>query len=216
MTRPLLVIGNKNYSSWSLRPWLLLREFGVAFDELRLPLDTPHFHKEIVRWSPSRRVPVLCDGELRVHDSLAICEYINERWLDGAGWPQARDLRAAARSLASEMHAGYAAMRAQLPMNVRRVPGAVECDAEAMGDIARLEQAWGQALRRTGGPWLFGAFSIVDAFYAPVAWRFHGYALSSKDAEVEGYLQRLRALPSMQEWARAAQAETERIAADER
>src|SRR5262245_24923767 len=115
MTRPLLVIGNKNYSSWSLRPWLLLRQAGVDFEELRLPLDTPEFAARIAVHSPSRRVPVLRDGDLRVWDSLAICEYANERWLDGRGWPADPGARAVARSAAAEMHSGFTALRTRLP-----------------------------------------------------------------------------------------------------
>ena len=114
---PTLVIGNKNYSSWSLRPWLLLRQAGIAFEEVRLPLDTPEYHAGIGRWSPTRRVPVLRDGALVVWDSLAICEYVSERWLDGSGWPAAVAARAVARSAAAEMHSGFPALRAQLPMN---------------------------------------------------------------------------------------------------
>ncbi|MEO6103212.1 MAG: glutathione S-transferase, partial [Pseudoxanthomonas sp.] len=120
MAPPILVIGNKNYSSWSLRPWLLLRHFGVEFEERRLLLDTPEFQREVGHWSPTARVPVLVDDGLTVWDSLAICEYANEQWLSGAGWPPERSARAQARAAAAEMHSGFAALRTQLPMNSHR------------------------------------------------------------------------------------------------
>ena len=143
-----LVIGNKNYSSWSLRPWLLLRHHGVAFEEVRLLLDTPAFPSQVARWSPSRRVPALHDAGLVVWDSLAICEYANERWLDGKGWPADIALRAVARSAAAEMHSGFGALRSQLPMNVRRQPRLPHWDAAADADIARVQEIWHDLRRR--------------------------------------------------------------------
>ena len=134
---PQLVIGNKNYSSWSLRPWLLLRHFGIPFDEVRLNLDTPEFFAQIGRWSPTRTVPVLHDDGLVVPDSLAICEYANERWLDGRGWPADLRVRAQARAAAAEMHSGFRALRLQLPMNCRRQPDAYRWDANAQADMDR-------------------------------------------------------------------------------
>ena len=207
---PLLVIGNKNYSSWSLRPWLLLRAFGVPFDEHRLVLDTPAFHDEIACWSPTRRVPVLHDEGLVVPDSLAICEYANERWLDGAGWPASRAARAVARAAAAEMHAGFADLRGQLPMNVRRTPDAYRWNEAAQQDIDRVQQLW-HRLRAThggGGPFLFGDFGIVDAIFAPVAFRFLGYGVPM-DAVATAYVDALLAMPAMREWRAAAHAEPE-------
>ncbi|MFY2765462.1 glutathione S-transferase family protein [Arenimonas sp. MALMAid1274] len=211
-----LVIGNKNYSSWSLRPWLLMRHAGVAFDEVRLPLDTPEFHARVGQWSPTQRVPVLRDGELTVWDSLAICEYVNERWLDGAGWPAARDARAVARSAAAEMHSGFAAMRGQLPMNVRRQPDARRWDADAGRDIDRIQALWRELRTRFGGdgPFLCGRFGIVDAMYAPVCVRFRGYGVRADDV-ASAYMDAVFSLPAMREWEASALAETERVAADE-
>ncbi|MHB8912170.1 MAG: glutathione S-transferase [Lysobacter sp.] len=218
---PLLVIGNKNYSSWSLRPWLLLRQFGVAFEERRLALDTPEFHDQIGRLSPSRRVPALHDDALVVWDSLAICEYVNERWLDGRGWPASLPARAVARAAAAEMHSGFAALRMQLPMNCRRRPDGYRWDAAADIDIARVQALWAQ-LRAgrgdagggegEGGEFLCGGFGIVDAMFAPVALRFIGYGVAM-DAGASRYVDALCGLPAMREWRTAAEAEAGRIAA---
>lgn len=211
-----LVIGNKNYSSWSLRPWLLLRHFGVPFDELRLPLDTPEFHETVWRWSPTGRVPVLRDGELAVWDSLAICEYANERWLGGRGWPADLARRAVARCAAAEMHSGFGALRGQLPMNVRRVPHGRHWDDAAQRDIDRVQALW-RELRGAAagqGDYLFGDFGIADAMFAPVCVRFRGYGVPM-DATAQAYVDAIHALPAMREWVAAGLAETERVGADE-
>lgn len=207
---PLLVIGNKNYSSWSLRPWLLLRHFDVPFEEKRLVLDTPDFEARISDYSPTRRVPVLHDGNLVVWDSLAICEYINERWLDGQGWPANLASRAQARAASSEMHSGFVALRAQLPMNCRREPDAYRWDAQAQADIDRVQQLWSmlRAHHDRDGEFLCGAFGIVDAMFAPVAMRFVGYGVPMNDTAT-AYVRALQALPAMAEWRSAAHAEVE-------
>jgi glutathione S-transferase len=213
---PLLVIGNKNYSSWSLRPWLLLRHFGVAFDELRLKLDTPEFHAEIGNWSPTRTVPVLHDDGLVVPDSLAICEYVNERWLDGRGWPVDLRARAKARAAAAEMHSGFRTLRTQMPMNCRRHPDAYRGEAAAQAalqaDVDRVQQLWRELRGEFAGQgdFLCGGFGIVDAMFAPVAMRFVGYGVSM-DANARDYVDTLLALPAMREWLAAADAEVERI-----
>lgn len=212
-----LVIGNKNYSSWSLRPWLLLRHHGVPFTERRLLLDTPGFHAEVAHWSPSGRVPALHDGDLVVWDSLAICEYANERWLDGKGWPADIGLRAVARCASAEMHSGLAALRGQLPMNVRRQPRIPHWDAKADADIARVKQIWSDLRARSGARGGFlcgGQFGIVDAMFAPVCVRFRSYGVPL-DAQASDYVQAMFALPAMREWEAAALAETERVASDE-
>lgn len=208
---PLLVIGNKNYSSWSLRPWLLLRQFNVAFEERKLDLYTPGFHEEAGRWSPTRRVPALHDDGLLVWDSLAICEYANERWLDGRGWPASLQARALARAAAAEMHSGFAALRTQLPMNCRRKPDGYHWDDAAAADIARVQAlwAWLRGTHGDGGDFLCGEFGIVDAVFAPVAIRFIGYGVAMDDI-ASRYVEALAALPAMREW--QAEAETERLA----
>ena len=209
---PLLVIGNKNYSSWSLRPWLLLRHFSVAFDELRLNLDTPEFFAEIGRWSPTRTVPVLHDDGLVIPDSLAICEYANERWLGGRGWPADLRKRAAARAAAAEMHSGFRALRLQLPMNCRRKPDAYRWDEKAQADMDRVQAIWRQlrAEYGAGGDFLFGDFGIVDAMYAPVVMRFLGYGVPMDD-NARAYADAITSLPAMREWLAAAEIEQERI-----
>ncbi len=211
---PLLVIGNKNYSSWSLRPWLLLRQFAVAFEEHRLSLDTPAFHEEIGRWSPTGRVPALHDEGLVVWDSLAICEYVNDRWLAGRGWPSDIAARAHARAAASEMHSGFGALRTQLPMNCRRVPDGYRGDAAAGADIARVQQLWRQLRDSYGGngDFLCGEFGIVDAMFAPVVFRFRGYGVVLDD-DASRYCETMLALPAMRDWLSAAEAEPERVEA---
>ena len=214
MASPTLVIGNKNYSSWSLRPWLLLRHAGVEFEERRLLLDTPEFRRDIGQWSPTARVPVLIDEGLTVWDSLAICEYANERWLEGTGWPRDRAARAQARSAAAEMHSGFTALRTQLPMNSHRQPDAYRWDAQAQADIDRVQRLWAELrVRHAGnGDFLCGDFGIVDAMYAPVAIRFAGYGVPL-DGVSRAYADALLALPAMRDWRGQAEAEVEVIAA---
>ncbi len=211
-----LVIGNKNFSSWSLRPWLLMRQFGVAFDEIQLPLDTPEFFRRIGDYSPTGRVPVLIVDDEVIWDSLAICETVNERWLDGRAWPAESKARAAARCAAAEMHSGFPALRSQLPMNCRRQPREPHWDAAADRDIARIEQLW-QELRSTHGGdsgFLCGQFGIVDAMFAPVCVRFRSYG-PALQAPTLDYVQRILALPAMVDWLSAAEAESARLSADE-
>lgn len=172
-----LVIGDKQLSSWSLRPWLLMRHLGLAFEELRLPLDTPRFAREIERYSPARRVPVLLHGELHVWDSLAICEYVNEL-VRGAAWPADAAARAHARSISAEMHSGFAALRSTWSMRAATVGLEVDLTPAARSDVERVEAIWTACRERYegGGPWLFGArFCIADAMYAPVVLRFRTY-----------------------------------------
>ncbi|HSN00880.1 MAG TPA: glutathione S-transferase family protein [Rudaea sp.] len=200
-TNPILVIGSKNYSSWSLRPWLVLRVFGVAFDEILLPLDTPEFHERIHRYSPTGRVPVLHDGVVRVWDSLAIAEYANERWLGGRGWPADTAARALARSISAEMHSGFAALRTELPMNWRKRVKNHPISKDAQADIARVKAIWREARERfgAGGPFLFGAFGIADAMYAPVVLRFVSYDVALDPVE-RAYADAILALPALREW----------------
>ena len=173
-----LVIGTRNYSSWSLRPWVLLRHLGLAFEERLFHFDTPEFSREVGRLSPTRRVPVLLHGEQRIWESLAICEYASEL-ADGRGWPRQAAARAEARSLASEMHAGFNNLRAECPMNVRARGRQVPMTPGLARDVARIDAMWADCRSRFGqdGPWLFGQYTAADAMYAPVALRFRTYQL---------------------------------------
>ena len=209
---PTLVIGNKNYSSWSLRPWLLLRQFDIAFDEVRLPLDTPEFHRRIGDYSPTARVPVLRIGDEVVWDSLAICEVVNERWLAGRGWPSDEVVRAAARCAAAEMHSGFAALRSQLPMHCRRKANGYRWDAAAQTDIDRIQSLWRDLRARfgAGGDFLCGEFGIVDAMFAPVCVRFRAYGVPV-DAVAADYIDAIYALPAMRSWLADAAVEAEHL-----
>jgi len=208
-----LVIANRNYSSWSLRPWLAMKMAGVAFDEVRIALDQPDTGANIRRYSPTGKLPCLVDGALTVWDSLAICEYVNETFLEGRGWPSDPSLRYLARCAAAEMHSGFAPLRAQLPMNCRRTPNAYRWKADAEADIRRFLTLWRELLRRGVGPFLLGDFGIVDAMFAPVAIRFRGYGVVLDD-NARHYSEALFALPAMREWQAAAEAETERLGHD--
>jgi len=210
-----LVIGNKNYSSWSLRPWLLLHHFGQTFLEVRIPLNQPDTRTRLQQYSPSLKVPVLIHDTLTVWDSLAICEYISEQLLDGRGWPQASAARAQARSYAAEMHAGFNTLRNKWPMNIRlqrKLP--YEDDADLLRDIRRVEQIWSACLEKSGGPFLFGDFGIIDAMYAPVVLRFNTYQPALNES-AQRYRQTILATPSLQQWMAAGLAEVEVIKEDE-
>jgi len=208
MAQYTLVIGNKAYSSWSMRPWLLMKEAGLAFDEVRIPLYQEGHDRKIREYSPAGRVPVLVDGAVTVWDSLAICEYLAERHAEKNLWPAAAAARAHARAVSAEMHAGFAALRSNMGMNVRRSFPGVGMTPGVAKDIARIEQLWDDCLQRYGGPFLFGAFGIADAMYAPVATRFRTYAVGLS-AVAQRYADLLLALPAVAEWYAAAHAETE-------
>jgi glutathione S-transferase len=210
-----LVIGTKNYSSWSLRPWILMRHLGLAFDERLIHLDTPEFAAEVPRLSPSRRVPVLLHGSLAVWESLAICEYASEL-SGGRGWPDDPGRRAEARSLACEMHAGFQALRSQCPMNIRATGRRVPMTDALESDIARIDAIWDDCRRRHAahGPWLFGEYSVADAMFAPVALRFRSYGLPA-GAHASTYLATVLQDPLLREWLEAAVVEGVTVAADE-
>jgi glutathione S-transferase len=211
-----LIIGNKNYSSWSLRPWLLLSVHNIPFEEIRIPLDTPSTRTMIAKYNAAGRVPVLHDGGIVVWDSLAICEYVSERYLGGNGWPRDVEARALARSSCAEMHSGFPNLRAALPMNCRATGRSVPLTEEIQRDIARISSLW-QDLREKyspRGPWLFGEFSIVDCMFAPVIFRFRTYGISSTEICSE-YQRQALANEQMQLWLRQSEAENEVIAADE-
>jgi glutathione S-transferase len=211
-----LVIGNKNYSSWSLRPWLLLAQAGLEFEEVRVPLGSADFAERVRAYSPAGKVPALRHGALSVWDSLAICEYVAEAFPEIGAWPRDPEERALARCVSAEMHSGFGALRGQMPMNVRasgrRVPSTPALEA----DIARVCAIWREcrALGKPRGPFLFGDFSIADAMYAPVVFRFATYGVSLGPVEA-AYAESMRRLPAMVKWAESAAAEPEVIEASE-
>ncbi|TXS95478.1 glutathione S-transferase family protein [Parahaliea maris] len=212
-----LVIGNRNYSSWSLRAWLSLRKSGVSFEEIVLPLDTPEFAARVGQYSPSRTVPVLQHGEHCIWDSLAICEYVNEQFAGGEQWPGDPAARAFGRSLVAEMHSGYGALRGAMPMNFRARGRVVARNPALEADIARVIERWQTSRERyaADGPWLLGRFSIADAFFAPVVVRFGGYTVELPPGPVADYAVHLRSDPDMLDWEAAAAAETWIVQADE-
>jgi len=198
----LLVIGNKNYSSWSLRPWLAMKVHGIRFDEKRIHLYAANSKAEILRHSPAGKVPILKDGDTTVWDSLAILEYLAER--HPVLWPRDAAARAKARSIAAEMHSGFAKLREHMSMNVRkRYPGKGR-SPEVLGDIARITAIWAAAK----GPFLFGEFTAADAMYAPVVLRFRTYGVEGPN---RGYMDAMLALPAMREWIEASEREAESI-----
>ena len=203
-----LVIGNKNYSSWSFRPWLAMKVAGIAFEETLISLDAPDFKSRLAALSGAGKVPVLIDGDTRVWESLAILEYLAEKTPGAALWPEDPAARAHARAIASEMHAGFLPLRRQLPMNVRRPVMPRALDADAAADVARIDTIWSECRARfgSGGPYLYGAFTAADAMYAPVVWRFHTYAVAVS-AAAGTYMRVLMALPAWNEWREAARQE---------
>ncbi len=211
-----LVIGNKNYSSWSLRPWLVMRHAGLAFREVRIPLYTPESKTQIREQSPSGRVPCLLDGALAIWDSLAICEYLAEHHPGLDLWPAAPTARAVARSVSAEMHSGFQHLRTNMSMNCRgQFPG-LGRTVEVAGEIERIQRLWADCRARfgTSGPYLFGRFCIADAMYAPVVLRFRTYHVQLNPVSRE-YAEAVLALAALQEWVAAAAAEIEVIPAFE-
>jgi glutathione S-transferase len=211
-----LVIGNKRYSSWSLRPWLVMTHFAIPFDETKILLDLPGTKAEILRFSPSGRVPCLIDGDIAVWETLAIIEFLAESFPDRAIWPRDRAARARARAVANEMHAGFTALRNACPMNLRRDFAPRDWGGAAARDVARIEDLWRDARARFGaaGPFLFGAFSAADAMYAPVVARLAGYGWPIA-SDTRAYVDAVQALPAYRAWKAGADEETEIVAADE-
>lgn len=210
-----LTIGNKNYSSWSMRPWVLMKQAGIPFEEKMLRFDafTPQsrFKTELATLTPAGRVPVLVDDGLVVWDTLAIAEYLAERFPAKKLWPADVKARARARSVCAEMHSGFGALRSHFPMNIEaRLPEvgakALAEQAGVRADIERIVQMWTELLREHGGPLLFGEFSIADAYFAPVVMRFTTYA-PPLPAEVTAYMERVKALPGVAAWIEGALAE---------
>ncbi|GAK32957.1 glutathione S-transferase [Iodidimonas nitroreducens] len=199
-----LVIGNKNYSSWSLRPWLAMKANGLDFDEKLIVLDTEHFKDELARFGGAGRVPLLVDGDLVIWDSLAICDHLAERFPKGRHWwPRAGFLRAHARSAVAEMHSGFPAVRSEMPMNLKRTPKAIALSDQAQKEVARISTLWRDALTLSGGPFLYGDFSIADAFFAPVATRLRSYDVAVEPL-VASYISHIHDWPDFQLWLKDA------------
>ena len=204
-----LVIGNKNYSSWSMRPWLALRANHIAFDEVFIPLYTGDADKKrILGFTHSGKVPALIDGDVTIWDSLAIIEYLAEGFPEARLWPDDRARRAHARSISAEMHSGFVALRTECGMNLHRPVGAITLSADAHANIARIQQIWIECRERYGkyGPFLFGAFGGADAMFAPVVHRFRTYAIAV-EPEARDYMNTVMSLPAFQEWTTAGLAE---------
>ncbi len=211
MTKLKLVIGNKNYSSWSLRAWIALKQAGVEFDEIRILLDLPTTYEQIRHYSPTGRVPVLIDGDITIWESLAICEYVTETYAPQL-LPTARAARAYARSITHEMYGGFHSLRQNMPMDCRgRYPGE-GMTLEVQTDINRITSIWRNCRQKFGqdGDFLFGSFTIADAMFAPVVSRFVTYGVKL-DSVAQAYADAILAFPAMQEWLTAASNETESI-----
>jgi len=208
MPRLQLVIGTKRFSSWSLRPWLALKQAGLPFDEVKITLRQPDTKQQILAHSPSGKVPLLKDGGLLIWDSLAICEYVAEMACAVPLWPENRGIRALARSISAEMHSGFQGLRQHLSMDVLEQIPLEQIPEDAKGDIARIQEIWQDCRARfgAGGDFLFGRWSIADAMFAPVASRFHTYGVTL-DPVSQAYVDASLALPAMQEWVDGAKSE---------
>jgi glutathione S-transferase len=204
-----LIIGNKNYSSWSMRPWVAMTAFGIPFQEVRVLLDQPDTAARIAEFSDAGRVPVLIAGEITIWDSLAICEYVSEQFREKCMWPQDVAARAMARSVVCEMHSGFSGLRSAMSMNLRAsMPGRGRTP-EAQADIGRISEIWEECLSKFGHhQYLFGEFSIADAFFAPVVTRFRTYGVSLAPA-LQAYCERIEAHPAVARWIAEGKAETE-------
>lgn len=207
-----LVLANKAYSSWSLRPWILMKQFRIPFDEIVIPMDRPETRGAMLKYAPTAKCPSLHDGKIAVWESLAIVEYLAELFPEKAIWPRGKAARAHARTLSNEMHAGFSALRQACPTNFRRPVKAIPLGPEVLADVGRIDHAWASARDAFGkaGPFLFGRFSAADAMFAPVVNRFQTYdAPVSKAARA--YMEAMMALPAWKAWIAAAEAEPWRI-----
>jgi glutathione S-transferase len=213
-----LVIGNKNYSSWSFRPWIAMKALGIAFEEVLIPfgspLGNPDFKTRLAAYTPAGLVPVLIDGDIHVWETLAIMEYLAEKFPGKQLWPADRKARAEARAIASEMHAGFGPLRSECPVNFRRPFRTRELSAGAQANVARFEAIWNGCLARYGGPFLFGKFSAADAMYAPGVARLDTYGIKVGQGTL-AYMDAMMALPAWAEWRAAALKETWIVPEDE-
>ena len=212
---PTLVIANKCYSSWSMRPWLLMKQFGIAFDEISVPLDLPDTKAKVLKHSPAGKVPILIDGDVTVWETIAIMEYVGEAY-GVPVWPADRKARAMARSIAAEMHSGFSALRSACPMNLGKKFAQKDRGEAVARDVARFSEIVRQAREQSGagGPFLFGAFSAADAMYAPLVTRLDTYSIPL-DANTRAYGDAIQTLPAFQEWRSAAMEEEWIVEADE-
>lgn len=216
MSKLKLIIGNKNYSSWSLRPWILLKHYQVDFEEKRVALFTATTNDELADYNSDFKVPILKDNELIVWDSLSILEYISETYLSNRGWPADAQARAVAKSISCEMHSSYFNVRNELPMNCRKKFEGIKLSHDAEQEVKRIKSLWRMCRNDYGnnGKWLFGDYSIADAMFAPIALRFVGYNIPLSGAEAD-YVQSVLNHPAIVEWVEAGKLETEVIAEDE-
>jgi len=199
----LLIIGNKNYSSWSFRPWIAMKVAGIAFEERLISLNDPDFKRAISSVSKNGRVPAIDDDGVHVWESLAVLEYLAEKFPHVGLWPAEAQARAHARAIAAEMHASFGALRSECPMNFWRPVKRRDLSAEALADAGHIDAMWSECLARYGGPFLFGAFGAADAMYAPVVSRFHTYAIEVGERS-RAYMNAVMALPAWHEWKEAA------------
>lgn len=202
-----LVIGDKNLSSWSLRPWLVIKASGLPFKETKVLLDRPDTAKKLRRVSPSERVPVLHHKGMRIWDSLAICEYIHELAPEKNLWPRDTHMRAVGRSMVAEMHSGFMSLRGQLSMDITLRTKIKHLTPQTIADIDRILHIWTQSLKMTGGPYLFGEFSIADAFYTPVVFRLQSYGIETRNPIVRKYRETLLKNTYVKEWVKGAKSE---------
>jgi glutathione S-transferase len=213
-----LVIGNKNYSSWSFRPWIAMKTFGIPFEEILIPfgapLGNPDFKQRLAAYTPAGLVPVLIDGDVHVWETLAIMEYLAETFPEKHLWPADKTARAAARGLSSEMHAGFIALRGECPMNLRRPVQTRALSEAAQANAKRVETIWTDARAKSGGPFLFGAFSAADAMYAPMVARCFTYGVAM-NSDARAYMDAMMALPAWAEWKAAGLKETWIVPEDE-
>lgn len=207
-----LIIGNKNYSSWSLRAWLLLSHHELPFEEVRIPLYQDKTYTTLARYTEALKVPALQDGDLTVWDSIAICEYVSEQYLDGRGWPGSVRARAEARSCSAEMHSGFSEIRGQLPMNCRAENRKVPGNEPLRKELARIDRIWSKYRKAYSGagPWLFGEFSIADCMFAPVVLRCKTYGIELSETS-DQYKNFMLAHEKLQDWVVQACAESEVI-----
>lgn len=201
-----LVIGNKNYSSWSFRPWIAMKAAGIPFEERVIPLYEPGSREQVLRYSPAGKVPILLDGDTAIWETTAILEYVAERFPKAELWPRETSARAHARSVAAEMHAGFQALRKACPMNMWLPPKLRPQSEEVTENVRRINAIWWDCLQRYGGPFLFGAFGAADAMYAPVVSRFHSYGILVSP-KCHAYMDAVMALPAWREWEAAARKE---------